>query len=165
MNYTKLIARYEPVITAIVMKYTLDPDIQEDCKQEARIGLLTATWKKCKAYALWKAGVLPKQTFEQQFDRYCRNIIRNSVLSYLQSYTTGDWYVGRTVRNARTNTKRREEARFIPAELFFDVAGIDDEGQIYTKSGRKHYWNALGARINNRFNLDVTKELEENAIL
>lgn len=99
------IQRYEADIEAIAMKYcTADDDLREDVKQEARVGLATSCPESVDAFEPYARGLISEEQWNKALDRYCRNVIRNSILSYLDSYPKGNWYIGRTrqVKDKRT---------------------------------------------------------------
>lgn len=113
--------RYEPVIRAIVQKYTQDTELRKDCAQEARI-------------ALW--GIRPTQV-SGNLDAYCRNAIRNSVLTYLQSYRTGDWYTGRSDPRANGRRRRPNLSRYVRLDELTSVLQIDRKHRIWLRPGRR----------------------------
>lgn len=131
------IAGYESVIAAIAAKYCSDDrDLQEDCRQEARLALLTVFPERVNGYAAYIAGELSEDAWFKNLSRYCRNAIRNSILSYLTSWKTGNWNVGRsrTIIDKVTGerTKVYQPARFSSLDALTEDSGmqIDEQGQI-----------------------------------
>ncbi|HEX7119406.1 MAG TPA: hypothetical protein VF212_11490 [Longimicrobiales bacterium] len=112
-DWVEFIEKYEPVIRKIAAKYTWDIGLQEDCQQEARMALLT---------------VFPERV-TTNLDAYCRNVIRNSVLSYLTSYRTGDIYSGRTVW--RGGEKVHDPPRYASLDQLVAFGmQVDEDGNI-----------------------------------
>lgn len=107
----ELFERYENIIQAISHKYTNDPDIREDCQQNARIALSS----------------LDIERIRRNKDAYCRKVIRNTVLSTLSSYTTGEWYTGRTV----AGEKQYPRYQRIDHLLESGAVQIDTHGNIF----------------------------------
>lgn len=104
-SWQEFIKSYEPEIEAIAIKYcTSDEDLREDVKQEARVGLATTFPEQVDDFEGYVRGRIAEEQWNKALDRYCRNVIRNSILSYLDSYPKGNWYIGRTrhVKDKRT---------------------------------------------------------------
>jgi hypothetical protein len=133
-------ARYceslEKAITKIAAKFTTDEALREDCAQEARIGLYTLHPSKIRLYEKFLSGEIDEKTWKKQLDKYCRNVIRNSVLSYLDSLKTGSWYMGRTrrVKNRRTGQRVKSHVgpRYSSLDELVEDSGlqIDEHGNI-----------------------------------
>lgn len=128
--------KFEQLIQAISAKYTCDEHLREDCQQEARIALLTIFPSQVRAYAAYSNGDIPKKQWENHLDSYCRNVIRNSILSYLDSLKTGCWYIGRTRRVISKVTGEREKVHLLPRYSSFNQLqeehglDIDTEGEL-----------------------------------
>lgn len=126
----------EKAITKIAAKFTTDEALREDCAQEARIGLYTLHPSKIRLYEKFLAGEIDEKTWKKQLDKYCRNVIRNSVLSYLDSLKTGSWYMGRTrrVKNRRTGLRVKSHVgpRYSSLDELVEDSGlqIDEHGNI-----------------------------------
>jgi hypothetical protein len=123
---------YEKIIQAIAAKYCAsDESLREDCMQEARIALLTVFPEKINGF-----GTLPEVEWRRGLDRYCRNVIRNSILSYLDSYPKGNMYIGRHrhVKNKKSGLNERKylPPRFSSLDELTDNHGmqIDENGAI-----------------------------------
>lgn len=123
---------YEKIIQAIAVKYcSADESLRDDCMQEARIALLTVFPEKIHGH-----GLLPEAEWKKALDRYCRNVIRNSILSYLDSYPKGNWYIGRNrhVKNKKTGENQRVylPPRFSSLDELTDNFGmqVDESGAI-----------------------------------
>jgi DNA-directed RNA polymerase specialized sigma subunit len=122
------IATYETEIEKIATKYcSRDEFMRDDVRQEARIALLS---------------VFPEEV-RGSLDNYCRNVIRNSILSYLDSYSKGNWYDGRTrtVRDAQTGKKRKvhRPARFTSLDALVEDKGmqVDTSGAVSWSDNRR----------------------------
>lgn len=118
-DWMDYVASLEPVIRKIAQKLTSDEDMQEDCKQEARVALCT---------------IRPENIVGNR-DAYVRNVIRNSMLKYLASYNTGDWYSGRTVYRESedgSTIRRYVPPRFASFDLLADEFGmeVDEHGAV-----------------------------------
>lgn len=126
----------EKVIIKIAAKFTTDDALREDCAQEARIGLYTLHPSKIRLYQKYVSGEIDEKTWLKQLDKYCRNVIRNSVLSYLDSLKTGSWYMGRTrrVKNRRTGLRVKSHVgpRYSSLDELVEDSGlqIDEHGNI-----------------------------------
>lgn len=120
------IATLEPLVAKIAMKYaSMDDSLREDCIQEARIALATVHPERIEWY---KTGDLADTGVQAMLERYLRNVIRNAVLSYLDSYSKGNWYVGRTrtVRDQRTGDLKKvyTPPRFASLDALTDEFGM-----------------------------------------
>lgn len=131
------ITSLEPLIQAISVKYcSSDEALREDCQQEARMALLTVFPQRIRGYEDFVAGRIEPAVWEAAVERYCRNVIRNSILSYLDAYPTGNWYIGRTrtVKDRRTGKTRKvhQPARFSSLDELIDSYGmqIDEHGNV-----------------------------------
>jgi hypothetical protein len=127
-------SHFEPIIQAIATKYTGSESLREDCAQNARIALLTVWPSKIRGYELYVRGEIPEEEWNRILDAYCRNVIRNVVISTLASIRSGNPYVGRTrtVTDPETGKKRRVRTpeRFVSLEDLQESGGfqIDQDG-------------------------------------
>lgn len=138
-DWQEYIRRYEAVYPKLAAKFTEDDDFRLDVIQEARIALATIRPEKI----LGAHG--PNMTEEQReaaVDRYCRNVIRNSMLGFLQSYRTGPWDSGRTILQTDKETGQTyrvyQPARFASFDLLSDEWGmqVDTRGRVSWDSER-----------------------------
>lgn len=126
----------DPVIEAIAAKYTDDYGLREDCAQEARMELLYIFPEKhISAYEKFRAGKLTEAQWEKKRDSFCRMVIRNTIITFLNSYKSGPWQVGRKVRRVDrygNATMKRKSARFASMDDLMEDYGmqIDTEGNI-----------------------------------
>lgn len=133
-SWQQFITRFEPEIEAIAIKYcTTDEDLREDVKQEARVGLATTFPEQVDGFELYARGQISEDQWDKALDRYCRNVIRNSILSYLDSYPKGNWYIGRTrhVKDKRTGDTKKVylPPRFSSLDEMSDMGMQVDEDQ------------------------------------
>lgn len=131
-EWQTFVRRFEPVIRAIASKATTDEDLRSDVQQEARVAL--ATIRPERITKANKPGVRPEQR-ALAIDTYCRNVIRNSIYSYLQSYKTGPWDCGRTT--SRMNPKTGEKTRIHRPSRYASLdqlesfgAQVDEDGNL-----------------------------------
>jgi len=131
-EWEKFVQRYETTIEKIAVKYcSVDEDLRNDVKQEARIALRTVFPNRIRGYE-----TLTSESWFQALDRYCRNVIRNSILSYLNSYPKGNWYIGRTrhVKDRATGATRKVymPPRFSSLDELVDNYGmqVDESGSV-----------------------------------
>jgi hypothetical protein len=135
-KWAKYCETLERTIVKIAAKYTTDEALREDCAQEARIGLYTLHPSKIRLYEKFISGEIDEKTWKKQLDKYCRNVIRNSVLSYLDSLKTGSWYMGRTrrVKNRRTGQRVKSHVgpRYSSLDELVEDSGlqVDEHGNI-----------------------------------
>jgi DNA-directed RNA polymerase specialized sigma subunit len=135
-EWQRYVERYETVIKKVAVKYcTNDASLRQDLHQEARIALLTVFPEKVEGYAEYKAGTLDAEKWEKRLDRYCRQVIRYAILSYLQSPKTGNWYVGRTIRVKNSSTGKREKRHTPPRYSSLDEL-TDDFGMQVDEDSR-----------------------------
>lgn len=134
--WVEYIERFEKVIRSITVKYTQEEGLREDCAQDARIALLHVWPVHVRGYEKYVDGEYTDEEWQANLDRYCRNVIRNTVLSSLDSLNSGDWYSGRTRRNLDRNTGkvRREHkpARYESLDVLQDSGTyqIDEFGEV-----------------------------------
>jgi hypothetical protein len=151
-EWLEYIERYESVIKRIAGKYTTDSGLREDCAQEARLALLHVWPERIDGYERFAAGNYSESEWNANLDRYCRNVIRNSILSCLQSIRSGPWYAGRTRRTTDAETGKNTKVWSPPRYANLDdlLAGgsiqIDEHGDV------------MHLRHNN---MDLFKEEEE----
>jgi DNA-directed RNA polymerase specialized sigma subunit len=129
--------RYEPVIRSIAAKYCVaDEDLQQDLMQDARMALLVVRPEDIRGYDEWQQGEIDDRKWQKRVDSYCGNVIRNSILSTLDSYATGNWYIGRTrhIRDRVTGKAKKVHMppRYSSLDELVDEFGfqIDEEGKI-----------------------------------
>jgi hypothetical protein len=144
--------RYESVIQSIAAKYcSTDEDLRQCLMQEARIALLTVRPEAIKGFSDWADGHIDDKQWQKKVDSYCGNVIRNSILSYLDSYATGNWYIGRTrhIRDRSTGKSRKVHMppRYSSLDELVDHYGaqIDEDGQI---TWPEHSEDGLPSRVN-----------------
>jgi len=121
---------YSGVIKAIAAKATQDEGLRQDAYQEAMIDLLCVRPEKVRAYAKYAAGEMSEEKWSKELDRYMRNVIRNSILSMLQSWNTGSWDHGRT---ATVNGKKKHyPRRYSSLDQLMDDSGmdVDEDGNV-----------------------------------
>lgn len=108
-----------------------DEGIREDCLQEARFELAKHYPEDCNAYRDFQYGLIEEPKMLAQLSAYCRMIARNSMLSYLDPYPTGNWNIGRTrtVKDKKTGITRKIHipARFSSLEELIDYGMQVDE--------------------------------------
>jgi hypothetical protein len=75
-----------------------------------------------------------EQQWNDALDRYCRNAIRNAVLSYLDSYVTGQWNIGRT-RHVRDRVNGRVRKVSLPPRFSSLDELTDDYGMQVDQHG------------------------------
>src|SRR5688500_16381845 len=85
----------ERMIIKIATKYCSDDDLRKDVEHEARVAVVTLRAEDCQGFEAYSAGELTEEKWHKALKRYIHNTIRNSVLSYLDSYPKGNWYIGR----------------------------------------------------------------------
>ena len=136
-DWHAFIQEYELIIERIAIKFcTGDEDLREDVKQEARIGLLAVSPTQIDGYDAYMAGELAIAEWTKRVDRYCRNVIRNSILSYLDSYSKGNWYIGRTrtVKDRKTGDSKKvyHSPRFSSLDQLVDDfrMQVDTDGTV-----------------------------------
>lgn len=135
--WPQTMARYETVIQSIAAKTcAVDDDLRNDVMQEARIALLTLRPQVVQGFEQFTSGELDPKQWQKRLDSYCGNVIRNSILSYLDSYAKGNWYSGRTrhVRDRVTGRTKKVHLppRYSSLDELVDVYGaqVGEDGQI-----------------------------------
>lgn len=145
------IQRFESVIRSIVTKFTTDESLRDDCAQEARIGLMKTWPEKIRGYETYVAGEITEDEWNDNLDKYCRNVIRNRVLGTLEDLRKGNWYVGRTRRRSKKKGsgvhRYRIGARYVPLEDLVELGGmqIDDQGNViwgpsHSRMSEDEFW-------------------------
>lgn len=131
------VQKYETVIHQIALKYcAVDEALREDVMNEARIGLATVHPETVAGFEAYVTGRMPEEEWQSCLEKFCKQVVRNSILSYLDSYRTGNWYIGRTrhVRDRQTGKSRKVylPTRFSSLDELVDDYGmqIDSEGGI-----------------------------------
>lgn len=138
--WERYIRRYEDVIKAIAIKCTSDVDMQDDCAQEARIALMMVWPERVRGYEHFVSGEFTEEEWNINLDKYCRQVVHFSILSWLSSPNKGPWYQSRTKRVASKEggtTKVRSSAFFVRLEELLEtgMVQIDDEGDIIFERG------------------------------
>lgn len=140
--WIRYIGRFEESIKAITAKFTQDEALRDDCAQEARIELCKMFPEQVKGYEKFVNGEYTEDEWNANLDRYCRNVIRNTVLSVLDSLKSGPWYHGRTRRAPRKNKdgtrKYRIPARYVRLEDLTStgMVQIDEQGTVIWDASR-----------------------------
>lgn len=134
-KWLEYIQRFEPAIMRITSKYCPVESLREDCHQEARIALLSVFPENINGCEEYNRGEITPEAWDIKIGKYCRNAIRYSILSYLDSYNTGDWYVGRTRRVLNEHGERvkvHTAPRFSSLDELVDDHGmqIDEDGNM-----------------------------------
>lgn len=117
---------FERVIIKIAQKYCSNDDsLRQDAEQEARIALATIRPESIVGY---NREDLTDTQRNGYLDRYMRNVIRNAILSYLDSYSKGNWYTGRTrhIKDRQTGVSRRVylPPRFSSLDMLVEEHGM-----------------------------------------
>jgi hypothetical protein len=134
-EWQRYILRFEPVIVAIALKRcSSDEDMRDDVMQEARIALATTYPEQVKGFEAYCRGEITESQWHEALDRYCRNVVRNSILSFLDSYATGPWNMGRTrhVRDRKTGQSRKV---YLPPRFSSLDELVDDYGMQVDETG------------------------------
>lgn len=126
-----------PTIKAIASKYTSDHALAEDATQEALIALLKVDVEDIRGYQEYLDGEKDYEQWLSTLTSYCLSVAKNWVMITLQSYSTGNLYVGRTrIETEITETetikvKRKLPARYVSMEMLIEEgAQITSEGDI-----------------------------------
>lgn len=162
-HWQEFVATYEPVIIKIALKFcSADESLREDVMQEARIALATLRPEECRDYEPYCRGEISEGQWNDRLDRYCRNAIRNSILSYLDSYAKGNWYIGRTrsVKDKKTGATRKVylPPRFTSLDEMVDDYGmqVDEDANIsWTQASEDGLDSRHGDGNNHRWFLPV----------
>jgi len=129
----------DKVIRAIAAKYTTDAGLQEDCAQEARVVLLHIFPENdIDAYTMWKDGDISEKRYKNMVNSYCRTVVRNTVISKLMNYNSGNWYVSRTRVKMNSDSGKYEKvtypSKFESLEQLMSEGGggmqVTDSGEI-----------------------------------
>jgi DNA-directed RNA polymerase specialized sigma24 family protein len=113
------VATYTPVFRRIAHKSVRNQALREDCVQQAFLALLTEV--SDDAFA---ASTNP--------DAFVRMVARNTMLSYLKSYRTGDWYTGRTWGK---EVKQFYRARFVHIDALVDRGDVQIDSTGHLRPG------------------------------
>jgi hypothetical protein len=117
----------EIFVKKIAHKSTMDEGLREDCENEARIAIYQTFPQQVKDYWPYKNGQITDKQWNTRLLNYCKNTIRNAILSYLDSPKTGSWDLGRTTR-IRTKDGRRIKvhtpARYSSLDLLNERGGL-----------------------------------------
>lgn len=130
----------DPLIASIAAKFTEDEALREDIAQESRIALLTIYPERIRYWTDYQEGRLSLVEWKARLKRYVGNVIRNSMLSYLESLKTGNQYIGRTrrVRDKVTGKTRHVHvpARFDSLDELMDDSGLQVDHRYNISWGR-----------------------------
>ena len=133
----------EPLVRTIAYKSTTDLDLREDCENEARIAIYQLRPSNVRDYTKYKAGQITECQWQTRLLKYCKNAIRNSIWSYLDSPKTGNWNIGRTARIRNKDGQRvkvHTPARYTSLEeLAASGFQVNDQGEVT--------WHFSGARV------------------
>jgi hypothetical protein len=128
---------YERMIQKIATKYcSSDDSLRDDVMQEARVAVACARPEKCKSHELYVRGMITENQWNDALNLYVHNTIRNSILSYLDSYPKGNWYIGRTrsLKDKKTGLSRKVymPPRYSSLDFLVDEHGmqVDEHGNI-----------------------------------
>lgn len=129
--WLRYIERFEYTIEAITKKYTQDRPLREDCAQEARLALMSVFPDQVEGYALYTNGGYSEDEWNRNLDRYCRNVVRNAILSYLTAWKSGPWYMGRSRKDEEGATSHTLP-RYIQLDTLVasGLVQIDETGTI-----------------------------------
>lgn len=125
---------FEKVIAQISNKYCSDVDLRQDCAQEARIALLHVFPEKVDHYEQWREGRITEEQWRKRLSTYCRQVVKYSILSFLDSPKKGNWYVGRT-RRAKDNVTGERRKVYQPARYSSLDQLVDDFGMQVSDTG------------------------------
>jgi hypothetical protein len=134
-NWQRYVAKYRRSIEKIATKYCVaDEALRDDVMQEAHIALATVYPETVHGFEDFVTGVSSDDTWAKALDRYCHNVIRNAILSYLDSYAKGNWYIGRTryVKDKRTGETRKV---YLPPRFSSLDELVDDHGMQVDEHG------------------------------
>jgi hypothetical protein len=132
--WVSYINRFEHLVVQVVYRMTTDEFLREDCMQEARMALLEVFPEKIDGHEKYLSGEYTEQEWHNHLKRYCGNVIRNAAYDYLNSYKTGNWYVGRTKQGVDPNTQEKKKVHKAPRFSSLDEL-IDDFGMQLSDSG------------------------------
>lgn len=136
-HWQEHVRSYERMIEKISTKYcSADDSLREDVMQEARVAVACARAEDCTAFESYLRGEITEEQWQKALLRYIHNIIRNSILSYLDSYPKGNWYIGRTrsMKDKKTGEVRKVylPPRYSSLDFLIDEHGmqVDEHGNI-----------------------------------
>ena len=126
---------YESTIKKVALKYcSSDEALREDVMQEARVAIATVFPEKIHGFEEHKAGEISDEEWEKRRNKYLRNVIRNAILSYLDSYPKGNWYIGRT-RSVRDKATGESRKVYLPPRFSSLDELVDDFGMQVDHNG------------------------------
>jgi hypothetical protein len=126
--------RYETLVRKIAAKYTSDIGLRADCEQEARLAILSVWPDKIRNYDPVEHGPVTMERVPPQVDVYLRNVIRNSVLSYLAAWKTGSWYCGRTTYSGKKDKDGKSIRVYQPA-MYTPLSVLEEYGMEVRADG------------------------------
>jgi hypothetical protein len=134
-EWVEYVLSLRPVISAIAAKCVSDPYLREDCEQEAAIALLKVKPDSVSLYSDYKAGKVTEKQWQSKLSAYCRQVAHFTILSTLNSMTTGSLYTGRVkkkVNEKGEKVKYSAPARYSSLEELTENAGlqVDEHGNI-----------------------------------
>lgn len=147
-EWVEYILSLTPVIQAMAAKYTTCESLREDCVNQALMELLKIFPQESNFYKEFEQGLLSEEKWKKQLDRYCRQIARNEIFTYLSAIKTGNWYIGRKKRVVDPVTKEvyytREGARYASMEELEEHHGIqiDADKNILKPKDQINWGNA-----------------------
>lgn len=142
-EWLRFLETYErSVLPQMAMKVCSgDADLREDCKQVARIAL-HQIFSESIGGPETKRGTIPEEEWWAQADRYCRNAIRYSMLTFLASPTQGNWSSGRVARIPDPKTGKRKRVR-LPGALFSSLDGLIEEFGLQVTDQGEISWDVV----------------------
>lgn len=127
-EWEKYVQSLDNTIKHIALKYTTDVGIREDAEQNARIALYHTWPEQIHSYYDYLRGDISEDTWNENLDKYCRQVVRNNIITTLQSWTEGPWHLGRTMRVYNSETGKREKRRVPPRYLTLDnIPDLEDD--------------------------------------
>lgn len=121
---------FEDIIQKVVSKYADDSEIRQDCAQNARMGLLTVFPTRLRGWKKYQSGEYSEEQWLATLEGYCRNVIRNQILSTLSSNTEGDLYRSRTRNYTDPETGEQKRRQIHPRFYSLDKMVSDDGLQV-----------------------------------
>lgn len=151
-----------PVITAIAAKCVMDPYLREDCEQEAKIALLKTYPHQVSIYDDYIAGIVSEKAWKSKLSAYCRQIAHFTILSTLNSMTTGNLYTGRMKK--RTND-RGEKVKYSAPAILSSLEELTEMSGLQVDEFGNISWercSTSGLDMSDRWTpVDDTPELED----
>lgn len=127
-RWHRYIATLEPEVFKIANKFTMDSALREDCEQEARMALLTVFPERVRGWENYLSGETSEEDWLKHLKKYCCNVIRNAVFSYLKPWNTGNWYIGRNeteIDEQGNKVRIHKDARYSSLEELSEEFGFD----------------------------------------